>query len=114
MLRSFAAVIGGFLTMTVLVMLGTFALMAAFVPGGLQAMKAMRDGAAKGAAMPVPSPRYLAMNIALSFVAAIVGGWVTTRIAARAPNGHLVALGALLLIMGVVSAFSPGSEQQPS
>ena len=60
-----------------------------------------------------PTPRYLVMNLALALVAAIVGGWVTTRIAPGAPNGHLMALGAVVIAMGIVSAFMPGSERQP-
>jgi peptidoglycan/LPS O-acetylase OafA/YrhL len=108
MVRSIAAVAGGFIAMTILVMAGTMALVAAFVPGGLAAMRG-----AGAASAPSPTPRYYAMNIALSFLAALVGGWVTTRIAIRTPAAHIAALGALLLAMGAVSAFSPGNEQQP-
>jgi len=107
MLRSIMAVVAGYATMAVVVMLGTIAMMAALVPGGLKAMRAMRDGAR--AAMPAPTPRYLAMNIALSLVAAILGGWITTRIASRAVNGHLIALCVVVLLMSVVSAFASGS-----
>jgi hypothetical protein len=109
------AVVAGYATMAVVVMVGTIAMMATVVPGGLKAMRGMRDGA--GAAMPAPTPRYLAMNIALSLVAAILGGWITARIASRAVNGHLIALCVVILLMSVVSAFAsgsaPGSSLQP-
>lgn len=107
MLRSIMAVVAGFSTMAVVVMVGSIAIVAAFVPGGLKALRAMRDGT--GATMPVPTPRYLVMNIVLSLVAAILGGWITARIASRAVNGHLIALCIVILLMGVVSAFGSGS-----
>jgi hypothetical protein len=53
MVRGVAAVIAGFLIMAAIVMAGTFALVAAFVPGGVAAMRAMRDNPA---AMPKPTP----------------------------------------------------------
>lgn len=113
MLRSVAAVVAGFATMSVLVMVGTMAAMAMLVPGGLRAMRQMAGpGAAE--AMPAPSTRYYAMNIALSLVAAAVGGWITTRIALDATTGHLLALGILIVVMGLVSAFGPGNNRQPS
>lgn len=107
MLRSIMAVVAGFSTMAVVVMVGSIAIVAAFIPGGFSAMRALRDGT--GAAMPAPTPRYLVMNIALSLVAAILGGWITARIASRAVNGHLIALCLVIVLMGVVSAFGSGS-----
>ncbi len=112
MVRSVGAVVAGYAVMVILVMTGTLALMATMMPGGLQAMKSMRENPQASAAM-TPTPRYLVMNLALALVAAIVGGWVTTRLAPRAPNGHLMALGAVVIAMGIVSAFMPGSERQP-
>ncbi|MDB4907755.1 MAG: hypothetical protein JWO05_2539 [Gemmatimonadetes bacterium] len=116
MLRSILSVVAGFLTMTVIVMVGTMALMAGMVPGG---MKAMRDrmrkagGAGGAGAMPTPTPRYLAANIALSLLAAIAGGWVTARIAPTSPMSYVGLLCAVVLVMGVLSARMPGSEAQP-
>src|SRR5437868_3420366 len=94
--------------MAIVVMIGTVALVAAFVPGGAAAM---RSGA--GMSGPPPSMRYYASNIALSLVAAMVGGWLTARIASHAIAGHLIALAAVVLVMGFVSAVSPGSSRQP-
>src|SRR5207244_189128 len=86
MLRSVAAVVAGYATMAVLVMLGGLAMMAAFVPGGVRAMKQMAAGATP---MPAPSMRYYTLNIALSLVAAVIGGLITARIAAGNVGGHL-------------------------
>jgi hypothetical protein len=110
MLRSVAAVALGFAAMVIIVMTGLMAWMAARVPGG---MAAMRDRMKAGEAMPVLPASYYVYNIALSLVAAVVAGWVTTRIAQRAPTGHLVALGVVVLAMGVVSAKGRGAERQP-
>ncbi len=101
----------GFVSMAVVVMLGTFALVAAFVPGGVRAMRASQKDPSQ---MPAPSAAYYASNIVLSFIAAIVGTWVTAQTAAPAPKNQLIALGVLILVMGVASSFSPGNERQPS
>ncbi len=108
MLRSVGAVIGGFVAMSVLVMIATMALAVALVPGG---MDAMRDRA-KAALIRLP-PLYLGLNVLVSFAAAIVGGLVTAKIATHAPAAHILWLGCLLLVMGVVSAFAPGNDNQP-
>jgi hypothetical protein len=52
------------------------------------------------------------MNIALSLVAAIVGGWAAARIAGAAPRGYVIALAVVVLAMGLVSGFAPGSRAQ--
>jgi hypothetical protein len=108
MLRSIGAVVGGFATMALLVMIGSLALIAAFVPGGLAAMRTSGTGA-----MPTPTPRYYVMTIALSLLAAVAGGWVTAHVASRAISGHLIALGAVVLVFGIVSAFMSSQTPQP-
>jgi hypothetical protein len=108
MIRSVAAVAAGFATMVILVMMGTFAWVAVMVPGGMAAMRQNPD-----MANMKPSVGYLAMNLTLSFVAALLAGWITTRVASGGPVGHLVALACLVLVMSVVSAMGPGSGQQP-
>jgi hypothetical protein len=95
--------------MVVIVVVTMFAAMAAFVPGGLAAMRQNMDAGAMA-----PTPRYMAINLASGFVAALIGGLITARIAPRSPNGHLAALAAVVLAMGVVSAFMPGADRQPS
>jgi hypothetical protein len=112
MLHSIGAVVAGYAAMVVLVMAGSMAWMAARVPGGLKAMREnMKSGGA--AAMPTPPASYLAFNLALSFFAAVLGGWVTRGIAPSAPTRHLLALGAVVIVMGFMSSRRPGSDQQP-
>jgi hypothetical protein len=112
MLRSIMAVIAGYATMAVLVMVGTIAIIAAFVPGGMNAMRAMRTGTS--ATLPAPTTRYLIMNLVLSFVAAVLGGWMTSRIATHAVGGHLIALSVVIVLLSVLSAFGRGSNLQPT
>ena len=97
MLRSIGAVLGGFVAMAIVVMIGTMAATAAFVPGGIQTM---RNGASGGT---VP-PRYLVANLSVSLVAAIAGGIVTTRIAGTARWPHAIVLAVFVAVMSVVSA----------
>lgn len=108
MLRSMLAVIAGFAGMTVLVMVGSVAIAAAMIPGGL---RGMRDRMQRGE-MPLPSARIYATNLVMSLIAAIVGGWITLRLAPSSPTNHLIALSVVVLLMGVVSAFAPGGAQQ--
>jgi len=81
--------------------------MSLFVPGGLARMRA------RAVESFAPSPRYLAANVACSFLAAIIGGWVTVRIAAASPNAHLLALGGLVLVLGAISGAGAQSRGQP-
>jgi hypothetical protein len=107
MLRSIAAIVGGFVAMAVAVIAGTAAATAAFVPGGLTAMTS-------GAPAPGPlPPYYLIANIAVSILAAMTGGWVAVRIAGRAPVGHTIALAALVGAMGVATSVTTAEGAQP-
>ena len=108
MLRSVAAVIAGYVVMMVIVMAGTMALMAAFVPGGMQAMRNRETIES----LP-PSTRYLASNIVLSLMAAIAGGWATAKVATASPTGPLIALASVMIAMGIISALAPGAKRQP-
>ena len=86
-------------------------LVAVLVPGGLRAMRAAAEAKS---AMPEPPVLYYAANIALSFAAAVFGSWVTAQTGAPAPRNQLIALGAVILGMGVVSAFSADAKRQPT
>jgi peptidoglycan/LPS O-acetylase OafA/YrhL len=55
---------------------------------------------------------YLAANIAYTLVAAFAGGFVTVRIAARAPLKHAYALAAVSVAMTVLAALT-GEQEQP-
>jgi len=94
-LRSFVAVIAGLAVCFVLVMVGTAAAMAAF---GLR----MGD---------VPSPAYLATNLSVSLVAAILGGFVCARIARARELVHAAAAAAVLVALSFVSGADAGTHQ---
>jgi hypothetical protein len=110
MLRSVLSVIEGYVVMAVVVMLGTFAATAALVPGGIAAMKnARKDGTF------APGRNYLSANLLISFIAAMLGGQVTARVAITAPMVHVGVLALLIVVMSVVSARTQGSAAgQPS
>ena len=102
MLRSILAVLGGFATMAVIVMVTTAIAAAALIPGGMQAM--MTPGA------PLPR-RYLTVNLLCSALAAFVGGFVTVRLAPATPFYHGIALALLMGVLGVISARQAGDRQ---
>lgn len=102
MLQSLLAVIAGFAAMAVIVMIATALAALLLVPGGMRAM------AAPGAALP---RRYLTANLSGSTLAAFAGGMITARIAPTAPIGHGVALGALMVVMSLVSMRQAGGTQ---
>lgn len=60
----------------------------------------------------VLSSTYLAANLLVSLAAAVLGGWLTARLAPRVPMGHVLALAALLIAMSIVSA--TGDQAQPA
>ena len=102
MLRSILAVLGGFASMAVIVMVTTAIAAAALLPGGMQAM--MTPGA------PLPR-RYLTVNLLCSALAAFVGGFITVRLAPEKPFYHGIALALLMGVMGVISARQAGAKQ---
>lgn len=110
MVRSMVALVAGYAVMMVIVMAGLAAWLALKTPGGLGAMRASMK---EGAAAPALGAGYLTFNLLLSLGAAVGGGLTTVAIAASKPTKHLEVLGALVLVMGVLSAASPGSAAQP-
>lgn len=105
MLRSILAVIAGFMVMVFFVGFGT-SIAAGLLIGPVQ------PGATPQLTLP-----YLAVNLALSFVAAIIGGWVAGTIAGREPLIHAGALSILVLVMAVVTILisrgTPEAAAQP-
>ena len=104
--RSLLVVIGGYVCMSLVVMLGIVLATVAFVPGGL--------GAAMSAPGPAGLPRnYLVANLIVSFASAWVGAWVVNRFAASSKRAHVLAFIGLLIVMAIVSALgqNPGSGQ---
>ena len=93
LLRSVAAVVLGMLAATVTVMVLTWLAVLLMLGGDMTA---------------APTTPYLAVNLAYSFGAAALGGWVTARIAARRPVLHAAILAALMLVL---TGFGDGSPE---
>lgn len=102
MLKSVGAVLAGFLAATVLVMAATLVATSLMLPPSGPGM------------MPEPTPTYLAVNLAYSVGAAVAGGWLAARLAGRAPLGHGMALGTILLVLGLVAAALPSDGTKGS
>ena len=102
MLRSLGAILAGFVVATILVMACTFIAVATMLPP------------AGPGQMPEPTLPYLAVNLGYSLLAAFVGGEVAARLAPRAPLGHAMALGVILLVLGIGSAALTSAGTQGS
>jgi peptidoglycan/LPS O-acetylase OafA/YrhL len=102
MLSSIWSVVFGYAAMAIIVMLGTALAAGALYPGGFSAAKKLETP---------PPPAYLYANLALSFVAALAGGWVCADRAPSQPMIHVAVLAALLLVMSVFSAKSFRGKQ---
>lgn len=89
MLRSVGAVLAGLVVATIVVLACTWVAVAAMLP------------AAGPGQMPEPTSAYLAVNLACSLVAAWLGGEVAVRLGRRAPLGHAMGLGVVLLMLGI-------------
>jgi hypothetical protein len=99
MVRSFLAVLSGYASMAIVVMALTPLAARLFIP----------EGAVAGAP-------YLSANIAYSFAAAVLGGWVAARLAPRNPLAHGAALAGTILILSLtmLQAGSQSGGPQPS
>lgn len=97
MLRTFLALLAGFLTTAVLVGALT-ALLARFAPkwAGEQ---------------PNPRPGYAALNIVYSFLAALAGGYVTAIMPSANPLILVLALAIIVLVLGALSALQSRGKQ---
>jgi hypothetical protein len=60
------------------------------------------------------TPAWLSVNVAYSLAAAILGGWLTARLAPRAPFAHATALGAVAVAMAIPSLLRGASMGQPA
>ena len=98
MIRSIAAVLIGLAV--------TFALVLIFHQVTILLTGVPLEGQASGP--------YLAVNTAASFVAGVFGGATAARIAARAPQGHTIALAIAILILSLPTLFMGAAPEQPS
>jgi len=99
MFRSVIAVVSGFVVVMVVVIAGTATAAALMIPGGMQAI-------ANHAASPTPT--YLAANLVVSVMAAVLGGWVAARMAPSRPMTHVYALAGLMVMMSLPSLLGYG------
>jgi len=97
MVRTFLALLAGFLTMAVLVGALT-ALLARFAP-----QWAGEQGN--------PRPAYIAVNIGYSFLAALAGGYVTALMPSANPLILVLALAVIVLVLAALSALQLRGKQ---
>jgi hypothetical protein len=103
MLRSIAALVGGFAVLTVIIGVGVPVTSLALLPAG----PSLPDQP------PTITAGYLAANLGLSFIAAVVAGWVVATIAERYRVAHAVVLGLVLAAVGIVEASKGLEPGQP-
>lgn len=96
-LRSFLALLSGFATMAMVVIVVT-AILKKLVPEWVGA-----DGR--------PKPAYVFVNLGYSFLAAAAGGYVTAWAALRNPLILVLALGIVVLLMSALSAMQSRGKQ---
>jgi hypothetical protein len=96
-LRAFLALVAGFATMALLVIVVT-ALLRKLTPGWVG------EGSK-------PRPGYIFVNLGYSFLAAAAGGYVTAWAAQRNPLIHVLALGISVLLLAALSALQSRGQQ---
>lgn len=82
---------------------GTAAATELIVEGGL-------FGAATGPRSELP-PEYFAANLVMSAMGAMLGGWVTARMAPAAEMAHVLALAVLIVLMSLPGLLGYGESQ---
>ena len=103
--RTAIAILCGFLAMTLIVLSGTVVASSALLADG---MRGLSDPDA-----PLPS-LYLGANQLLNVVAAMLGGWLASRLDPKAGWRPVIGLLALVLIMSVANQAVPrGSTGAP-
>lgn len=96
-LRSFLALLAGFATMALLVVLMTAILMRSF-PAWVKSPAR-------------PSAGYVAVNLVCSFLAAAAGGYVTAWMASQNPLRTILTLAIVVLVLGALSALQARGKQ---
>jgi len=101
--RTIAAVVLGYIVMAIFVMTG---LTVAWYLMGPQ--RAFNEGTVE------VSVAWIAVNLPLSLAAAVLGGWVASRVGDHPRSLPVYALAGLVLALGVVSAGLQSSAERPS
>jgi hypothetical protein len=100
MLRSVLAVLVGYLVSALLVLVG-FSVLGRIAPSAISA----------AGLAATPRPGVVLGILLMDVVIAVVAGYVTAVIARRAAIGHAFVLGALMLVLGIVTSWvSPERE----
>lgn len=89
-LRAFLALLAGFATITLLVVIAT-ALLSKLTPGWVESQARPQAG-------------YMFVNLGSSFLATAAGGYVTAWVSQANPLVHVLALALVVLAMGALSA----------
>lgn len=107
-MRSIICVVAGFIVVMAVVIGGTAAATELIVEGGL-------EGAAARSADALPST-YFAANLIVSAMAAVLGGWVTARMAPDREMLHVFALAGLMILMSLpgILGYGPSAPAQPA
>ncbi len=98
--KGIISVIGGYLIMAVLVVLG-FGVISLVAPADVFGA----DG------MQMPGAGWIIIILIMGFLAAVAGGFVTARFGKDAPFNAGSALIGLIILMGILTAFSTGNGQ---
>lgn len=98
--KGIISVIGGYLVMTIIVVLG-FGLISVVGPADTFGS----DG------MQMPGTGWLIIILIMGFLAALAGGFVTALLGKNAPFNVSSALVGLIILMGLLTAFTAGAEQ---
>ena len=102
-MRSVICVVAGLVVMMAVVVAGTAAATELIVDGGL-------FGAATGPRSALP-PTYFAANLIISGMGALLGGWVTARMAPSREMIHVLALAGLVILMSLPGLLGYGESQ---
>jgi hypothetical protein len=102
-MRSIICVVAGFIVVMAVWLMGTAAATELIVEGGL-------FGAATGPRSALP-PEYFAANLVMSAMGAMLGGWVTARMAPNAEMAHVLALASLMILASLPGLLGYGESQ---
>ncbi len=102
-LRSIAAIVIGLGFMAATTKVWMIVANATLLPGGSEVAKPSA----------VRMATYLYMNLVVCGVGAVLGGWLTARIAPSSPYAHAAALAALVAIISIPSATGAPAPAHP-
>jgi hypothetical protein len=102
-MRSVAAIAVGLGFMAATVTVGTLVASTLFGGGEL----------ADGRPLATPKATYLALNLAICGIGAILGGWLAARIASFAPYGHAAIMAAIVAVLSITTATGAPAAAHP-